>query len=136
MDYMDYLFSINKHICKDAKIRTENLDSFIEIGQEINKALNANKYSDILEYAMKAAALIKLYQPFEDGNHRTALIVFGNILTEKGYIFDYVKALDDMNNKQLNIPTLYENTDEIYIPSKWIEYISKQKTDEGGIKIS
>ena len=136
MNYFDYLFNINKHICKDAKLRTKNPNCFAAIEKEINKALNADKYNEILEYAMRVAALIKLYQPFVDGNHRTALIVFGNILTEKGYGFDYVKALDDMNNKKLNIPTIYDETDKIAISSNLVDYISKQKNDKSGIKIS
>ena len=136
MDCFEYLFNINKHICKDAKLRTQNPNCFIAIEQEMNKVLNMDKYSEILDCAMRVAALIKLYQPFEDGNHRTALITFGNILTEKGYVFDYVKALDDMNNKKLNIPTIYDESDKIFIPSNWVDYISKQKTDDSEIKIS
>ena len=80
---------------------------------------------NILNSAMKVCALIKLYQPFYDGNHRTALIVFGDLITSKGYTFDYVSALNDMGNKKLNIPTIYSEEDSIGNYDKWFKYISK-----------
>ena len=72
---------------------------------------------------MRVASLIKLFQPFYDGNHRTALIVFGNILNEKHFDFDYESALNDMNNGRLNIPTIYEANDEINFPNEWYTYL-------------
>ncbi|MBR3523373.1 MAG: hypothetical protein IKN87_01650 [Bacilli bacterium] len=136
MNCYDHLFNINKHICHDSKVRTENTIVFKIIEKAINNAKKTNNFSEILNNAMYVAALIKLYQPFMDGNHRTALITFGNILNEKGYDFDYVKALDDMNNGKLNIPTIYEESDIVTFPSEWSEYISNPNVDKKGRKIS
>lgn len=125
MKYYDYLSEINKIICEDSEIRTNSLGFFPIIEEAIDRALNSDV--DILYKAMKAAAVIVLYQPFVDGNHRTGLIVFGNILNQKGYDFDYKSALFDMYNYELNIPTVYSEHDEFSFPEKWNKYISKQE---------
>ena len=97
---MDYLTQINKNICGDEfKIRD-------------------NSYFNLIY-------LIKLFQPFSDGNHRTALIVFGDLITNRGFIFDYVGALNDMCNNKLNIPTIYTENDKVGSFNNWYKYISK-----------
>ena len=119
---MDYLININKNICGDNfEIRDNSCLNLI--CDYINNFLVLE--DDILKNAMKISALIKLYQPFLDGNHRTALIVFGDLITNKGYTFDYVSALNDMANKKLNIPTIYNEEDEVGSFDKWFKYISK-----------
>jgi fido (protein-threonine AMPylation protein) len=82
---------------------------------------------DIFNKAIRAAALIKLYQPFRDGNNRTGIIVFGNIISEKAYIFDYACALYDSKVGKLKIPTIFDKNDIVSFPSTWNEYISKHK---------
>ena len=107
--YKKYIIETNKKICKDSKLRKDNyLDN---ISNFITIALT--EQNNIIQNAIKVAAVIKLYQPFYDGNHRTALIIFSDILTQKGYTFDIEQALNDMNNHKLNIPTIYVETDSI-----------------------
>ena len=107
--YEQYLCNINQRVCKNSKLRDK---TYLEtISNFITTALNEN--DNIIQNAIKVAALIKLYQPFENGNHRTGLIVFSDILTQKGYTFDINQALQDMQNHKLNIPTIYEETDSI-----------------------
>ena len=107
--YKQYIIETNKKICKDSKLRKDNyLDN---ISNFITIALTEQE--NIIQNAIKVAAVIKLYQPFYDGNHRTALIIFSDILTQKGYTFDIEQALNDMNNHKLNIPTIYDETDSI-----------------------
>lgn len=107
--YKQYIIETNKKICKDSKLRKDNyLDN---ISNFITIALT--EQDNIIQNAIKVAAVIKLYQPFYDGNHRTALIIFSDILTQKGYTFDIEQALNDMNNHKLNIPTIYDETDSI-----------------------
>lgn len=119
--YKQYIIETNKKICKDSKLRKDNyLDN---ISNFITIALT--EQDNIIQNAIKVAAVIKLYQPFYDGNHRTALIIFSDILTQKGYTFDIEQALNDMNNHKLNIPTIYDETDSIsdsYI-QKYDKYI-------------
>ena len=124
MNYCDFLLNINKLFCDEAKIRTKKMEVFVVIGKAIDDALSTDNYEDLLNLAMRAAALIKMFQPFMDGNHRTALAVFGKILNEKGYSFDYDRALQDMSKGKLNLPTLYDETDSVTFPSKWVDYIS------------
>ena len=107
--YKQYIIETNKKICKDSKLRKDNyLDN---ISNFITIVLT--EQDNIIQNAIKVAAVIKLYQPFYDGNHRTALIIFSDILTQKGYTFDIEQALNDMNNHKLNIPTIYDETDSI-----------------------
>ena len=107
--YKQYIIETNKKVCKDSKLRKnnylDNISNFITIA--------LTEQDNIIQNAIKAAAVIKLYQPFYDGNHRTALIIFSDILTQKGYTFDIEQALNDMNNHKLNIPTIYDETDSI-----------------------
>ena len=99
---MDYLSQINKNICgNDFKIRDNSY--FKLIYDFINTTNNIEDENEFLKSAMKVSALIKLFQPFCDGNHRTALIVFGDLITNRGFSFDYISALNDMSNKKLNI---------------------------------
>ena len=67
----------------------------------------------IIEKAIYAAALIKLYQPFFDGNNRTALVVLKDILNKKGIYFDYEHAAKDMEEHSLTIPTIYKSNTNI-----------------------
>lgn len=107
--YKQYIIDTNKKVCKDSKIRMQeylnNISKFITIAIQ--------EEDNIIYNAIKAAAVIKLYQPFINGNHRTALIIFSDILTQKGYTFDINQALQDMKNHTLNIPTIYDETDTI-----------------------
>ena len=127
MKYYEYLLNINKLVCKESKVRTANLYIFTIIEKAIDIAFISENDKSLLTNAMRVAALIKLFQPFSDGNHRTALIVFGNILNKKGFYFDYEKALEDMENHKLNIPTIYDENDKVSFPEQWYEYISDQK---------
>lgn len=121
---MDYLSQINKNICGDEfKIRDNSY--FNLIYDFINIANGIEDDEDFLNGAMKVCALIKLFQPFSDGNHRTALIVFGDLITNRGFIFDYVGALNDMCNNKLNIPTIYTENDKVGSFNNWYKYISK-----------
>lgn len=123
-DYMDYLVNINKNICGN-KFEIRDKECLKIINEFIEKFIVLEDENIILNSAMKISALIKLYQPFYDGNHRTALIVFGDLIVSKGYTFDYVSALNDMTNKKLNIPTIYSEEDKIGNFDKWFKYISK-----------
>ena len=126
MNYYNYLISINKQVCDESKVRTRNIGYFEIIGKAIDDALQTNNQMKVFNSAMHVASLIKLFQPFYDGNHRTALIAFGDILNAKHYDFDYERALDDMNNGVLNIPTIYEERDVVIFPSEWYAYISTE----------
>jgi prophage maintenance system killer protein len=120
MNYVNYLIEINKKICEKNNVR--DMNSLEIISNAIN-AIDQNDKSTFLNSAMKISALIKLYQPFYDGNHRTAIIVFGDLLVQNGYEFDYESALSDMKNHKLNLPTLYSEEDEITNISKFEKYI-------------
>lgn len=120
MNYVNYLIEINKKICEKNNVR--DMNSLEIISNAIN-AIDQNDKSTFLNSAMKISALIKLYQPFYDGNHRTAIIVFGDLLVQNGYEFDYEAALSDMKNHKLNLPTLYSEEDEITNISKFEKYI-------------
>ena len=124
MTYFNILKEINNQICNDDSQIRDNTSINI-IDKAIEEAINSQD-DETLTKAMKVAALIKLFQPFYDGNHRTALIIFGNIITQKGYIFDYQTALNDMKNKMLNIPTIYSENDKIGNFDKWLNYIQKE----------
>jgi fido (protein-threonine AMPylation protein) len=100
MTYYSILKKINTEICNnDSQIRDNTSINIID--NAIEEAINSQDEETLIK-AMKVAALIKLFQPFYDGNHRTALIIFGNIISQKGYTFDYQTALNDMKNKKLN----------------------------------
>lgn len=123
MSYINYLFEINKTINNINSIRdTKHIE---QISNAIHEAL-CSEGSEVLNKSMKAASLVKLYQPFYDGNNRTALILFGHLIEQKGYLFDYQEALNDINNHLLNIPTIYTEDDEITNIGKWNKYIEKQ----------
>lgn len=135
MTYYNILCEINKSICKNSEIRKNTEQFFKIIDTEIKKTLyNSNNNDELIYNAMKVAALIKLYQPFYDGNHRTALIIFGNLLTEKGLEFDYQTALHDMKNNNLNIPTIYDQNDKIGNFSNWYKYINYTIQNEKGLR--
>lgn len=124
MTYYSILKKINNEICNnDSQIRDNT--SINIINNAIEEAINSQDEETLIK-AMKVAALIKLFQPFYDGNHRTALIIFGNIISQKGYTFDYQTALNDMKNKKLNIPTIYSENDKIGNFDKWLNYIQKE----------
>ena len=127
MNCYEYLSKINKYVCKDSHVRTKHLKVFTIIDNAIEDALASNDEMDIFNKAIRAAALIKLYQPFRDGNNRTGIIVFGNIISEKAYIFDYTCALYDSKVGKLKIPTIFDKNDIVSFPSTWEKYISKYK---------
>ena len=113
MGCMAYLTHINKNICDDSKIRVNDIIYFKEIDIAIKNAMNSKDYKTTIERAIYAAALIKLYQPFFDGNNRTALVVLKDILNKKGIYFDYEHAAKDMEEHSLTIPTIYSPNDRI-----------------------
>lgn len=123
MSYINYLYEINKTIDKDSKIR--NIECIEIINNAIHEAMCTD--NNILENCMQVAALIKLFQPFYDGNNRTALIVFGDLITQKGYEFNYTSALENMKNHKLNIPTIYSEIDRVGNFNNWLQYIKKPK---------
>ena len=107
--YKQYIIDTNKKVCKDSQLRKinylDNISNFISLALQ--------EQENVIQNAIKVAAVIKLYQPFENGNHRTGLVIFSDILTQKGYTFNIEQALNDMQNHKLNIPTIYEETDSI-----------------------
>jgi prophage maintenance system killer protein len=117
--FVDYICKINSSLCNENNVR--DIDSLELISKYYEYALNDEE--NFLCSSMKVAALIKLFQPFHDGNHRTAIIVFGDLLNTKGYEFDCESALFDMNNHKLNLPTLYSEDDEITNISRFEKYI-------------
>lgn len=124
MTYYSILKKINTEICNnDSQIRDNTSINIID--NAIEEAINSQDEETLIK-AMKVAALIKLFQPFYDGNHRTALIIFGNIISQKGYTFDYQTALNDMKNNKLNIPTIYSENDKVGNFDKWLNYIQKE----------
>ena len=127
MTYYNLLNDINKYVCNEnSKLRKETSPYLEIIFNSINKTLyNSQNDNEIITNAMQTAAYVKLYQPFHDGNHRTGLILFGYLLTQKGFDFDYENALNDMDNKKLNIPTIYEEKDSVENFDTWYKYISK-----------
>lgn len=133
MTYYETLYKINKSICKkNAKLRFNNAKYIPLIDAQINYALyNCESNIEILTNAMKVASLIKLYQPFDDGNNRTGLIMFGIIINEFDYNFDYQKALKDLKKGLLHIPTIYNNSDDVRVPENILQYLSKEKASNG-----
>ena len=132
MDYIKYLLRINSAFCKDSKIRTTNTNYLNIIEDAYNDAIVSDDYETVFNKAIYVAALIKLYQPFYDGNNRTALAVYNDIITKKGYYFNYDQAANDMKNKKLIIPTIYEVDDKISNVSNWKFY---SKENENNTKI-
>ena len=123
MKYIDYLLKINSHFCKESKIRTKDKTHLEIIEDAYNDAIVSDDYETVLNKAVYVAAIIKLYQPFYDGNNRTALVACKDILVKKGFNFDYEKAMNDMQSNKLVIPTLYEIDDKIGNIYDWISYM-------------
>ena len=67
----------------------------------------------IIHKTMRLAALIKLFQPFIDGNNRTAVLLIGYILNNKGISFNTRGAMRGFHDKKLIIPTIYDIDDSI-----------------------
>ena len=97
--FIDYVCDINKKLCGEDNVR--DLDILNIISKYYDFALNDE--NNFLCSSMKVAALIKLFQPFHDGNHRTAIILFSDLLNSKGYEFDLNSALLDMMEHKLKI---------------------------------
>ena len=135
MDYYDYLVDINKMVCEDSETRSECLQFFPSISKAISEAMNSDE-DNLLYNAMRVATLIALYQPFMDGNHRTGLLIFGVILNNRGYDFDFDRALDDMNNYKLAIPIIYKEDDQFTYPEEWSNYYSKRTEKVGKGKVA
>ena len=132
MTYYEKLYKINQLVCKDeAKLRTQDFQHLAVIDQAINEALNETDYKRILHKATKVASLIKLYQPFVDGNNRTGLIAFNIIITKKGIAFNLKEAFKDLKNNNFSIPTIYDSNDLVFIPKSWLKYLKKEKNHEG-----
>jgi len=116
MDYFSELVSINKIVCGEESGVRKNYDFQNDINTLVDKILNNND-NDIVYRCLNIASIIKLLQPFYDGNNRTALIYFGNLLEKNGYDFDYDSALYDMSKHKLTIPVIYNEDDKIGIKS-------------------
>jgi hypothetical protein len=67
----------------------------------------------IIHKTMRLAALIKLFQPFYDGNNRTAVLLIGYILNKKGITFNTRGAMNEFHDHKLIIPTIYDIDDNI-----------------------
>lgn len=112
MDYIKYLSDINSNFCDVSEIRTKNITNLKRIEAAYHDAIESEDYNTLINKTIYTAALITLYQPFYDGNHRTALVVCKDILNQKGYSFDFSRAMDDIKNRKPLIPILYD-PDEI-----------------------
>ncbi len=115
MDYLERLKTVNSRICNcESKYRLGFSEKDL-INQEIGKLINeaSDDYKCVLTRCLQVSSLIKLYQPFEDGNHRTGLVLLYMLLNMKGYTFDLEVALTDMKEHRLNLPTIYEVGDAI-----------------------
>lgn len=122
----DNLVTINKKQTKEGfGIREENLQ-FVKIIEKYIDIAEASK-EDIIKNAMKCAAVIKLYQVFYDGNHRTALIVYACLLKKHGIKFNLLDALKDMSEGKLNLPTIYDHEEEIEEDPELHRYLVKNK---------
>lgn len=117
------IIEINKFVCyQNSNIRKEA--NFEIINNSLDKCLKDNSISEeYVKNCLYCAALIKLFQPFSDGNHRTGLILFGKLLEKNGFIFDYDTALMDMSNHKLNLPTFYSEDDDITSIERFKKYI-------------
>ena len=115
MSYFKLLCDINKFICHDLfQVRKNNIGYIAVIDKEIIKTLMLkNDKCEYIKSAIRVASLIKLYQLFYDGNHRTAVVMFGLLIHNIGYSFDFDKALQDVRDHKLNIPTIYDIDDAI-----------------------
>lgn len=118
---IEYLSKINETFCYVSIIRDTTYLNVINDYYKI--ALNSND-NEFLYCAFKVACLIKLYQPFCDGNHRTSLVVLSDLLSTRGYIFDLETALYDLENHTLHLPLLYDSNEEIDDISNYKKYIS------------
>lgn len=116
---INHLFKINKRFCRPALIRDIKYLTVINYYYD----LAVNDDDNFLCSAFKVASLIKLYQPFCDGNHRTALTVLSDLLSSKGYVFDLDTALDDLENHCLHLPLIYKPTETIDDISDYEKYI-------------
>ena len=81
-----------------------------------------NNYEEYIKECLKCAALIKLCQPFNDGNNRTGLVLFVLLLQKRGYVFNLNLALEDMKNHKLTIPVFYDLNDNIESISAFKKY--------------
>lgn len=126
MKYYEYLSKINKIVCEDSDIISNNLQFFSILDDAIDDARKSSD-DELFYNAMRATSLIILFQPFLDGNHRTGVVVFGNILNERGFDFDYNSALIDLDNGQLDFPVIYDKDDYFSYPDSWQKYISKRE---------
>lgn len=116
---LEYLSSINERFCYVSLIRDEQYFDIINNYYQI--ALNDDV--TFLYSAFKVACLIKLYQPFYDGNHRTSLVVLRDLLDLKGYKFDLDSALADIENHTLHLPLLFTHDEVIDDISDYEKYI-------------
>lgn len=116
---IEYLSKINERFCYVSLLRDSKYIELINYYYQV--ALNDDE--NFLYSAFKVACLIKLFQPFCDGNHRTALVVLYDLLKLKGYEFDIESALNDINNHTLHLPLLYTHDEEIDDISDYEKYI-------------
>lgn len=81
-----------------------------------------NTIEELCQDVLKLYGDILLLQPFEDGNHRTALKTVQIILSKKGYNLR-IDIISDIKCNRINMPYFYE-LDE-YIEPERIEAFSK-----------
>ncbi len=115
MDYLERLKVVNSRICNYESTYRFGFSEKNLINQEIRKLIQeeSEDYRYVLTRCLQVSSLIKLYQPFDDGNHRTGLVLLYMLLNMKGYNFDLESALSDMKEHRLNLPTIYEVGDAI-----------------------
>ena len=84
------------------------------INEAFNDALACEDNDEVIIHkTMRLAALIKLFQPFSDGNNRTAVLLIGYILNKKGISFNTRGAMKEFHDRKLIIPTIYDVDDNI-----------------------
>ena len=116
---IEYLCNINEKFCMVSILRDSSNLNIINYYYQV--ALNDK--DNFLCSAFKIACLIKLYQPFCDGNHRTSLVVLNDLLNLKRYKFDLDTALDDIENHTLHLPLLFTHDEVIDDISDYEKYI-------------
>lgn len=124
---LNLLLAINNIICGfESELRSSDYIGIIE-DAFISCQNSTNTNNEYIKECLKCASLIKLLQPFIDGNHRTGLIVFYLLLKNKGYHFDIESALKDMASGKLNLPTLYDINDSVNNIEEFKSYIKYAK---------
>lgn len=118
------LININQYVTGIENNIRDNLNEIDIINNAIMSCLYDDDISDnYIRKCIYLAALIKLYQPFKDGNNRSALIMLWLFLNKNNICFDLEQALIDLKKYKLNISTIYSEEDKITNKDKIIKYI-------------